>query len=663
MNETNTAAAPQASQPDTAGKISWRQGRYGFAGFFLGSLLLAWLALRLVLFFQFGHDNPPPSGDVLPAFALGFYRDLYVGLLMCLPLFFWFWLISNVTFGRRWHRGLFKAGFFLFWLVQIFLLFTEYYFFEEFRSRFNTVAVDYLRDPSEVFINIWDSYPVGWVVAGCATLSAGWVWLACRWCRGLWGPSVRRALRFALLAGLAALCAGLSQTITLKGTRFSKERVLNELANNGAIAFAAAAWTHHLDFSVFYRTIPMDEAYQRVRRLLREPGAEFVQEGREIRRRVSGDPARPKLNVIILLEESLGSEFWGSLGRKEPTLTPEMDRLAREEGLLFTNIYASGNRTVRGFEGVLSSFPPLPGDSIVKRDLSENVETIARVLKRDGYNTLFLYGGRGMFDGMRYYALHNGYDRFIEQKHFAKPTFTTMWGVCDEDLYARAIEEFRELSRASQPFLGTLLSVSNHKPYTYPKGRIPEDPDARKREHAVKYSDYCLGQFFQAARKEPFWTNTLFVVVADHGARVFGSQSIPIHSYEIPLLIAGPAVVKQPARLPQLGCSLDVPVTLLGLIGRPYETLFFGRDLLKDPPDQGRVLINHNRDIGLYERERLVVLGLRQTVEYYQGDPKVVDMKRLAAPDAQVLEIERDCTAIYQVADDLYMHRRYHLDP
>src|ERR1043166_935131 len=279
-------------------------------------------------------------------------------------------------------------------------------------------------------------------------------------------------------------------------------------------------------------TIPMDEAYQRTRRLLTERTTQFAEEAQSVRRQVAGDAARPKLNVVIFLEESLGSEFWGCLGRAQ-TLTPEMDKLAKEEGLLFTDIYACGNRTVRGMEGVLSSFPPLPGDSIVKRDLSDNVETIARVLKRDGYATAFLYGGRGIFDGMRSYALRNGYDRFIERKHFDHPTFTTVWGVCDEDLFTHSAEEFRSLAQAGQPFFATILSVSNHKPYTYPKGKIPEDPDQRRRENAVKYSDYALGEFFRLARNERFWTNTIFAVVADHGARVYGQQSIPIHSYEI----------------------------------------------------------------------------------------------------------------------------------
>ena len=178
----------------------------------------------------------------------------------------------------------------------------------------------------------------------------------------------------------------------------------------------------------------------------------------------------------------------------------------------------------------------------------------------------------------------------------------------------------------------------------------------------MKYSDYALGQFFRGARQQSFWTNTIFVVVADHGARVYGAQSIPIHSYEIPLVILGPAVVTTPRRLPQLGCSLDVSPTVLGLLGRPYETMFFGRDLLKGQPQEGRALLNHNRDIGLLVRDRLVVLGLMQTAEFYQGDPKIVDMSLLPNPGGAERELEQDAMAIYQVADDLYVHQRYRID-
>lgn len=649
-------------KPKPAPAPEWKRSRYGFAVFHFLSLMVLFSCLRMALYVQFGLGVMVPFAEIVKGFLIGLYRDAFVALCGTVPLLGWYWLVPERWF-RSWpHRALFTGGAFLFWLVQPFLLAAEYFFFEEFRSRFNTVAVDYLIYPHEVFINIWDDYPVGWVIAGCALFSAGWLFTAGRSASQMWHSTFSARAKFVHLAAVVLVLAVMAIGVPLKGPRFSPERLLNELADNGALSFVSAAWTRDLDYAAFYKTLPREEAYQRVHRLLAEPQAEFAGNMFTTRRHIRGDPNRPKLNLVLILEESLGSEFWGSLGRPAPTLTPEMDQLAAAEGLLFVNLYASGNRTVRGMEGVLSGFPPLPGDSIVKRDRSENVESLARILKRDGYQTLFLYGGRGIFDGMRAYAVNNGYDRFIEQKHFENPIFATIWGVCDEDLFNRGLAESRALHEAGQPFFTTLLTVSNHKPYTYPPGRIPEDPEERKREHAVKYSDYALGDFFRKARQEPWWTNTIFVVVADHGARVYGSQSIPIHSYEIPFLIVGPAVVKAPARIPHLGCSLDVGPTILGLWGRPYDTLLFGRDLLRSPPEHNRVLINHNRDIGMFTQERMIVLGLRHTVEFYAGDPKKVNPQLLPVPAATDQELEKDAIALFQVADELYIHRRYRLD-
>jgi phosphoglycerol transferase MdoB-like AlkP superfamily enzyme len=649
MNDQN------AAQP-----LPWTRTRYGFAVFWCLFLIIAWFVLRLVLYCAF-RPSGIPATDVLHSFLSGFHRDLFVAVVQTLPLLAWFLIIPNHRFPARWHRILFMGASFIFCFIQIFLLFVEFFFFDEFKSRYNTVAVDYLIYPQEVFVNIWESYHVGIVIFVCFILAVAWLFAASKLFSRMWEQPISTRARLTVLIAATALTIVAIPTLNFKQAHISTDRTLNELANNGAISFSAAAWTHNLDYTNFYKALSLNEAYARTRKVLTEPNTQFLDEGNSIRRRVLGDTNLPRLNLVILLEESLGSEFWGCLGRKK-TLTPEMDKLAAEEGMLFTNLYANGNRTVRGMEGVLSSFPSLPGDSIVKRDRSDNVETLARVLKRDGYSTIFLYGGRGIFDGMRSYAVRNGFERFVEQKHFEHPTFTTAWGVCDEDLFARSIEEFRELNNAGKPFFGTVLSVSNHRPYTYPKGRIPEDPDQQWRINAVKYADYSLGEFFKAARKEAFWTNTVFAVIADHGARVYGKQSIPIHSYEIPLLIAGPAVIKEPSRVGRLGCSLDVGPTLLGLIGRPYETMFFGRDLLKMKPEDGRVFLNHNRDIGMLAHDRLVVLGLMQSDEFYQGNPKQIEMTPLTQSTESDLELEKDAVAIYQVADDLYMHQRYRLD-
>ncbi len=638
---------------------NWRQSRFGFAAVQVLVLLLLWSVLRAVLFWRFHPaSNLFSAGDFLKTFLIGLHLDLAAAAWMIWPLLLWLSLFSNRRFNSRGNRVFFAVAVFAFWSLQTYLLSVEYYFFDEFKSRFNTVAIDYLIYPQEVFVNIWDTYPIVWILLGSLLIGFWVAFFSLRSAPRLWQAPVGAFSKLAHLGAAAVLTAIMVLSANFQEAHFGKERVLNEIANNGAVSFVAAAWSRNLDYTAFYLTVPKAEAYRKARELLSEPGAEMTSDELSTRRHIAGDPTRPKYNVIIFLEESLGSEFWGSLGRKS-TLTPCLDKLTAE-GLLFENLYATGNRTVRGFEGVLSSFPPLPGDSIVKRDRSDEVETIARVLKRDGYKTMFLYGGRGLFDGMGSFASHNGYDRFIEQKDFAHPAFSTIWGVCNEDLYGRTLLEMRDLNAKGQPFFTTVLSVSNHKPYTYPAGRIPEDPKQRSRENAVKYTDWCLGQFFEGAKKEAFWTNTIFVVVADHGARVYGSQTIPIHSYEIPLLILGPAAVKEPARLPQLGCQLDVAPTILGLLGRPYDTLFYGHDLLKSPPRFA--LFNHNRDIGIYRDNHLVILNLNQKTEFYHGDPKTEGLVRIDTPDARDLELRDDAVVLFQTADDLYMNRKYTLE-
>jgi len=616
--------------------------------------------LRLVLVALYATPGHRDLKNLALVFLTGLRFDLAATAWILLPMLLWLSLLPERVYQSRAHRIALATIFILAWSAQVFFLFTEYYFFDEFKVRFNGVAVEYLIYPHEVLNNIRDSYPVAPIVALCLATGIGlFLLVRSRWARA-WGESVPWRTRLMSLGLMAAGMAAVTSTLSLERSRFSRDRVLDELAGNGPYAFVHAAYTHYLDFPAFYLTLPRREAYARARRLVEEPGETLLRRVESIQRHVDGDAGRPRRNVVIFLEESFGSEFWGVLGRPGASLTPEMDALSRE-GLLFTHLYATGNRTVRGMEGVLSSFPPLPGSSIVRRDLSDHVETLARLLKRDGYDTVFLYGGRGVFDGMKGFALANGFDRFVEQKDFPRPVFSTIWGVSDEDLFHKALAEFRDLHGTGRPFFATILSVSNHKPFTYPAGRIPEDPKRRRREHAVRYADWALGQFFRLARKEAFFNNTIFVVVADHGARVYGSLRIPIHSYEIPMLVVGPGI--GPGRIDTLGCSLDVAPTLLGLIGRPYESVFFGRDLLRDPPRTARALIHHDLDIGILEGDVLAVLEPNKTAEFYRLDP----VSHQFLPDDSGapgnLQVQNDAIALFQVADDLYTGGRYCVAP
>ena len=716
---------------------------------------VSWTVLRVALYLKF-RPAEATLADTVKVFTTGLHFDVVMALaapvmLMALaallttlgwvtlaPLTF---IVPGLRPGRLW-RVLFRAVATGCCVMGVFAMISEWFFFEEFTCRFNTVAIDYLLYTHEVFTNIWESYPVPAIIAACVIGGGGFAWVLFRRYAPDWRGVALFSTVFGLLLGAGALwawsqasplpakitagVAGVALAAVLvrlyprscfaefraragavlgwlaaavlgwfsmrpAETAFSGERVMNELANNGWASAIRAAITRNLDFSAHYATIPQGEAFSRLRGLMAEPGVTFAgpeappepkpgEDGKvseedrgkwldaarlSITRDVAGDAARPKLNVCIILVESLGSDFVGSLGRvdkegKPETLTPEMDLIAAQEGFLFTQLLADGNRTIRGFEAVYSSIPPLPGDSILARDKTDRVETIGRVLKRDGYQSLFIYGGRGTFDYISGYVLPNGWDRLIEEKDYPNPAHTTAWGVSDEDIYHRGIEEMRAMHQTGQPFLVSFMTVSNHKPYTYPAGRIPENPDAKIREHAVKYSDWALGDFFRRAKAEPFWKDTIFVVAGDHGARVYGSQTIPLQSYRIPMLIAGPCAVPQAQRVEVPGCQLDVAPTILGIIGRPYRTLFFGHDLLKPGAgERSRGLMHHNRSIAIYRDTRQVVFGLNKSTEYWQGDIGSGRMSRVSTPDTFFENLQRDGTAMFVVADALYTHYRY----
>jgi phosphoglycerol transferase MdoB-like AlkP superfamily enzyme len=620
-----------------------------------GILTFLSTVLRIVLATAFPSPNPVSGFELLHAFGIGLLFDSGTSLVLTTPMAMWATLRNRARPAGASVRRIGAVTTTLAWSAITFLFVAEGFFFEEFQSRYNPVAVDYLIYPHEVFVNVWQSYPLVWVILACIGVGVFAAWLTFRALPAEQAPGRKPVLALAWLAA-AVLAAFLLQP---SFARFSRDRVVNELAGNTFVSLAQAVFTRNLDYEAYYPTLPAGEAMERARKLVFQPGHRPAGPTNTLFRRVPGDPERPKLNLILLLEESLGSEFWGSLGRPGESLMPRMDALATNEALLFDNLYADGNRTIRGYEGVYCSFPPLPGDSVVARDRTDGFETLAQVLDRDGYETTFIYAGRGVFDGTGNFARKNGWKRFLELKDFKDPAFTTVWGVCSEDLYDRAIVEMREAHRAGRPFFITTMSVSNHKPYTYPAGRIPQDPLEKRRDYVVRYTDHALGSFFEKARKEAFWSNTVFAVVADHGARVYGSQTIPIRSYEIPMVVLGPAVVPRPQRVSKLGSQLDVAPTLLGLLGRPYLSTFFGHDLIHDPESGHRVLLHHNRSVGIYADERLVVFNLNRHIEYFAGNPKSGQMHRVTEADTRMKELETDATALFQVGDLLYMDRRY----
>lgn len=637
----------------------WRAAAIAVAVVFGSSLLT-----RVALTWAESLERTLRGEDILRAFAAGALADLEVALWLSAPLFLFLAVLPERRLRSRGTRFLLALGLSLALAVTLFMGVAEFFFFQEFDGRFNFVAVDYLLYPNEVVGNIWQSYPTGWVLAGIGLAAAAGFLLFRRILRPSPRPGGGGAHR-AMVPTLYAAALGLSAFVPSdRVARFSADRVVNEIAGNGYHSFWSALLGQDAPYEGLYRSAGSAHAnFTRLRRLLSEKATDpsSFSPGSTLRHI---HPLRPprRANVVLVLEESLGAEFVGELRAGAKTLTPELDALV-PQGTFLTRAYSTGNRTIRALEATSASLPPLPGISIVRRKNSRNLFTLPEILKARGYRTLFVYGGRALFDGMGRYMRANGVERVVEQSDFPKDTFRTAWGVCDEAIFDRALAEMDALHQSGQPFYTVILTVSNHRPFLYPTGRISADPARRKRANAVQYADYALGRFVREARRRAFFDDTLFVFMGDHGARVYGAAKIPMPSYEVPILFFAPGFVPAGVRVPTLASAMDVPPTILGLLGVEYGSKFFGRDVLALDRTEGRAPLTHNNEIALLEGNYLAILGLRGSASLYRYDRTAETLVPQSVAKPGNLSPIEDAVAYYEGADRLYRGGGYRFVP
>ncbi|HSD61370.1 MAG TPA: sulfatase-like hydrolase/transferase, partial [Burkholderiales bacterium] len=619
-----------------------------------GAFLVISTLTRLALFFHAGRQIEHPAREILAVLPIGLGYDLVTALYLFAPFAVYLWLVPERFYRSRWHRAVIHLASFATLFGLLYLGAVEYFFFEEFDARFNFVAVEYLIYPHEVFVNIWNSYPVGRVLVAVAACAAVGAWLLRpAVARSAGTPSTwrGRALPFALFAALLAIG---HTAVNADTGRYSQNRVANELAQNGIYSFFHAALNHDLDYNHFYLTLDENEAAERLRGLVAQPNASFLPGPNPLARRVTY-PGTPRLlNVVVFIEESLGAEFVGAYGDTRG-LTPTLDRLAGES-VMFGDVYATGTRTVRGLEAISASFPPLPGDSIVKRSHNEGLFNWSTVMRANGYGPTFIYGGFGTFDNMNYFFGNNGY-RVVDRTDMDQPKFSNIWGVSDEDLFRNAIRIYDAQHAAGERIFSLVMTTSNHKPFTFPAGvpGVPEKDGGRLA--GVRYADYALGRFFEEAKSRPWFGDTVFVVVGDHGARVYGKEDFPLRTYELPLLVYSPRHL--PARrVDGLMSQIDIAPTVLGMLGISYEGSFFGRDVLGGGAPRHFAPLNHNRDIAILEDGRLTELNLRQTGGTYSYD-KAGDRQARIGLDQDEL---KDAISVFQTAYNLYLRGQYRLN-
>ncbi len=594
--------------------------RYKPLWFLLAAYLLLGLLLRITLYLAFGVAAPVRTLDLLWVLPAGAAADAVQALYLLAPLALLLWLLPDGWQRSRWARGplTMLVGWWMF--SMLFVAASEYFFFEEFDARFNLVSVNYLMYPTEVAGDVWAEYPVLWIVAIAALLAVLGAWR--------WSAALRRATesettlrrRTVPLAGFAAALGLTIAFVPASAFGLSTNRVTNELAANGIGSFFRALRTSEIDYHAYYATRDRQRNITHLETALQR-GGQFTRlaEGRIDRRHQSRPDGRGRLNVVLIMSESFGAEFSRLYGAARDW-TPEFDALA-QQSLWFSRTYASGTRTVRGLEALSASIPPIPTESIVRRPGNDGVITLGEVLRSHGYSTMFMYGGYGYFDNMNAFYTANGYEVIDRTALTTEPRFENIWGVADEDLFDLALGQADTLAARGKPFLIQIMNTSNHKPFTFRAGleQVGVKPEGGGRESGVRYADYAQGYFIREARKHTWFDDTVFIIVADHGARVYGRQDIPLKSYEIPLLFYSPKHL-QPARNDLLMTQIDVAPTLMGLLGLPYAAPWFGQDALNTPAEGRVALFSHNDKVALLRQGELAILGLRGSIDNVRYD-------------------------------------------
>ena len=651
------------------------------------TVILRFLALALILMscsrvglIYWQWDRVAAAGAIGHMLLQGIRSDLITIGLCTVPVAL---LLPLACLQRRfdWWQHVSRYWFTLCLIVITFLELATPQFLLEYDTRPGAMLVQYIMYPTEVGSMLWEGYRGALFGTTAALGLIGWgIVRSLREVRS--NPPVS-TLRVALLWPVLVVLTGLMirssvqhRPANLASFLFCEDAMVNSLVANSMFTVLSAvhAMQGQGRSSEIYGRMPHDEL---VRRARLDTGVAFKEFRSEelptLHRQVASVQRAKPLNLVIVLEESLGAGFIKSLGG-EP-VAPNFDRLATE-GIWFERLYATGTRSIRGIEAVIAGFPPTPSLSVVKLPNSQSdFATLASLLGRQGYRSEFVYGGASHFDNMRGFFLGNGFNAVVDQRDFVNPKFVGSWGASDEDLFAMADKRIEALhqeqrSSASTPnhrnFFLLVFSSSNHSPFEYPDGRI-EQYDAEKQtvNNAVRYADHALGQFIDQARTRDYWKDTLFLVVADHDTRVHGSTLVPVNKFHIPGLILGADVT--PLKVSSIASQIDLAPTVMSLMGVNSEHPLPGRDLTRTLPEFGnidgpapRAIMQYEQSYARLQGEILTVLLPNAEVRDFTYLHATRQLKPIVLNNQ---ELHRQALASALLPAWLYKERRYRVNP
>lgn len=644
---------------------SWR--RYALLTNFIALFLGLSFLVRLAFSFWIRTELDWHPFAVIRTTVTGLFYDLGVLSFFTLPIVVYIAILPHKWVNSWFDKTIIYGGFSLLMLLFSFTFFAEITFWEEFKSRFNFIAVDYLIYTYEVVKNIQESYPLSVLISGVLLFSTSIVYVFYK--RGVFKAtlsfSASLRMKFLVLAVNLIMVFGFIGMVDNTQAEWSANRYNNEISKAGIYSFFAAFRSNHLDFESHYLTLDKDKAFALVKETLTDSLTTFEKGSANPLRRKIAQPAlgpEEKPNVIFVLMESMSASFMQAYGGTG-NLTPHLDAF-NEEGFTFTDMYANGTRTVRGMEAVVLSIPPTPGNSIVKRPDNANLYSISTIFKAKGYSNSFFYGGDGYFDNMNAFFGGNGftiYDRgrgsILSEKIKTtrhqitnqEVTFENAWGISDEDIFAKELKVADEEYANKQPFFHFVMTTSNHKPYTYPDGKI-DIPSGSGRYGAVKYADYAVGELVRQAKTKPWFKNTVFVFIADHCASSAGKDEIDVKNHHIPAIIYN-LPQQKPLKFAKEVAQIDIFPTLFSLFNWSYTSQFYGKNVL-DSSYKERSFIGTYIKLGYKEKNKVLILADQKKVHQSNYD----DQQKELTPQAVNPLLLNKSIAFYQTADYLFQN-------
>jgi len=549
-------------------------------------------------------------------FIQGLRFDLVMlGLVLILPMILTPLMHINTRLSRVWKPVLMFYLLFCFTLF-IFIEASTPSFINQYDLRPNIWYIEYLKYPDEVFSTLYKAYKLPLLTGIVLTITASYLFYRKLKKSLIESHAVKWYVSIICVPVIFFLCVSavrstLDHRAVNPGTvAFSNDPLINTLPLNSSYTVIYAAYLlkdEQKDLRPYGNMDDESVIAEIKNNMVLDENLFISKDLPTLHKHLPDTSLLKRKNLVIVLVESLGAEYVDKLGGLP--LTPNLDKLS-EQGMWFEKLYATGTRSVRGIEAVVSGYLPTVARSVVKQPKSQSeFFTIASVLKNQGYSTSFIYGGEGQFDNMAAFFSGNGFEKIIDQDNYTNPVSYGSWGVADEDLFNKANEEFSQANKSSKPFFSLVFTASNHSPYDFPDGRVElyEQPKETK-NNAARYTDFAIGQFIEKARQSDYWDDTVFLIIADHNSRVYGSNLVPIEGFHIPALILGKDI--EAKTISRVASQVDMLPTLLSLIGIQADIPAIGIDMTRKDIESipGRAIMQFSGNQAYMEEDKVVIL-------------------------------------------------------